>query len=169
MSSSQYARSEASFKAFAEELGLKDLILKFVAKGWASFNDLAFSTPDPAKRIEQFEEQVIPALIDVKVDAQAKLVPRQRQLHAKAFAVSAAALAEPPAATEQKVHMPPAERQEKMGELKKAINGFDLAGQNAPSTALIDRMVSIVSKSHVLYVGWERCTSREQECSKKSR
>ena len=66
MAAQQYARSEASFKQFATELGLEGLMKKFIEKGWGSFNELAYSTPDPAKRIEQFEDQVIPALIDVK-------------------------------------------------------------------------------------------------------
>ena len=163
MATVAYARSEASLKAYLEELNLGSLFKKFEENGWASFNDLSFSTPDPAKRVEQFEDQVVPLLVDVKTPAGKKLIPRLRQLHAKAYSVASAALAEPPATAEQRISMPPADRQAKLAELKTKINGFELLGMNAPSNALIDRMSTILQKSHVKYVEWQRCTSMEQE------
>ena len=111
MSSASYASSSASFKQYLEELGLGSLYKKFEENGWDSFNDLSFSTPDPAKRVEQFEDQVVPLLIDKAKPEEKKLLPRLRQLHAKAYSVASAALAEPPVTGEQRVHMPPAERQ----------------------------------------------------------
>ena len=163
MASQQYASSAASFKNFVAELGLEGLQVLFESKGWATFNDLAYSTPDPAQRVADFEEKVIPALITITDPESAKKIPRLRQLHAKAYTVATAALAEPPQTTEAKVAMPVAERQERTKLLKAKLTGFDVIGQNAPSTTLVDKMATIMSKAHVLYVGWEKCTSREQE------
>ena len=156
----------AAFKATVKELGLEDLWNKFDANGWDTFTNFAFSTADPScKDIPGFEKEVVPQLIDIAKPDEKKLLPLIRRLFAQSYAVANSLMASEiiAAGPEQKVHLTPADRQERVAKLKGKLIGFDLKGASMPSSVLVDKFVTILAKGHVLYVAWDRLTSRDQE------
>ena len=159
--------SEAAFRATVKELGLENAIWSKLEKnGWSCFSDFAFAVPDPTGRdVQGFEEKIVPMLLDVEKDDERKLLPRLRRLYAQAYAVANTAMAaeHAPQNPTERVHLNSADRTARLQKMKLKVTGFELKHQNMPSTALIDRMVTILVRGFVRWVAWEHCTSQEQE------
>ena len=158
------ADSQAVFLARMTELGLIDLKPIFVANGWMTFNDFAFSCSDPTgKDTEIFKKEVLDVLITG--EATKPLVPRVRRLYTQSYVIGAAEMERfgNPSAVDEKVAMHPADRTTRTEAIRAKLTGFTLSGPSVPSFALIDRFATIMAKGAVRYVPWEKCTSREQE------
>ena len=165
------ATSAPAFTAALTELGLTDLTTKFDENGWNTFNAFAFSTSDPQGRDGRaFESEVLPELIEMKdgkpADAAGKkLVPKLRMLYAQSYTAMAAAMESfaNPTPLDQRLVMNSADRGVRTKQLKERITGFKLEGNNHPSQALIDRLLTILLKGAVRFPAWEKCTSQNQE------
>ena len=135
---------------------LTSLLDTFEQNGWETFRDFAFSVPHNAKD-EHFEEQVVPVLLKLDTPEGRKLLPRLRQLYAQAYTVAAESMKQfsSQEGVNQKIHMVPAERAERVKKMRDSISGFETKGPNMPSTGLSDRMVTILTTAFAKYVAWE--------------
>ena len=161
---------KAAFTAFVKELGLDSLIPTLDENGWETFRDFAFSVPHSAKD-DYFEEKVIPILIKLDTPQGKKMLPKVRQLYAQAYTVASEAMKQFSSheGVNQKVHVVPAERADRVQKIKDHITGFEMKGLNNPSTELIDRMVTMLVKGFVKYVPWENAHRKNRRCSKSRR
>ena len=83
------ADSQAVFFARLAELELTDLKPKFVANGWVTFNDFAFSCSDPTgKDTAIFKKEVLDVLAPDSSDA--PKIPRIRRLYTQSYVIGAA-------------------------------------------------------------------------------
>ena len=158
--------SVASFRALVKELGLDSLWSKFDDNGWNTFVNFAFSTPDPSCRdVPGFEKEVLPVLLDVEKPEEKKMVPLVRRLFAQSYAVANALMAAEIVNTgaDQRVHLTAPDRNDRITTLKGKLTGFELKGQSMPSDVLIDKYVTMLVKGHVVFVPWDKLTSKDLE------
>ena len=160
--------AHASKTAFGQALidyGLAELEAQFKENGWETFNDFAFATSDPrGQDAAAFQKEVIEVLLPSDGSKKA-LIPKLRRLFAQAYVFASKAMNDEaePKPLQELIPMHQAERTACTTKLRDRITGWTLSGQNLPSQTLIDKMSTMLTKGHVKYVPWERCTSKEQE------
>ena len=115
------ADSTAAFRALVKELNLDAIWPKLDENGWTTFVNFAFSTPDStSKDVEGFEKSVLPALLDIAKPEEKRMVPLVRRLFAQSYAYANALLASEvtSAGTDQKVHLTPADRIDRLAKFR---------------------------------------------------
>ena len=156
--------SKTAFSKALLEFGLESLKDQFVKNGWDTYADFAFSTSDPSgKDASAFQKEVVETIL--KDDgSQKSLIPKSRRLYAQSYIFASKAMSEEaePRGVEEKFHMHPADRSTRTDALRDRITGWQLADQNVPATALVDRMATILQKDVVKYVAWNKCISKQQ-------
>ena len=164
MAASSIASSEADFRFYVKELGLDSMWAYMDEQGWTTYADFAFSV-GVGEASGAFETTIVPQMINMEIPAEKKLLPRLRRLYTKAFTIANAANTDDHVGHDphSRVHLTPADRTDRLEKLKQKITGFSLKAQNMPSTQLTDKCVTILVRGVVKYIGWDQCTSKEQE------
>ena len=153
----------AAFAAYVKDLKLTELLPIFKENGWDTFADFAFSVPTGSKE-DYFEEKVAPVLLKLDQPEGKRMLPRIRQLYAQAYSVASESMKQftVQEGANQKVHMVPAERADRVTKLKDSISGFEIKGANNPSSELSDKMVTMLTRGFVKYVPWGNAPPRSR-------
>ena len=155
--------SKTAFSQAMTDYGLGELAEKFKEMGWETFADFAFATSDPSgKDASAFQKEVVETVLTPEQKA---MIPKLRRLYAQSYIFATKAMtdeADPKPVTEI-IPMHDADRNSRAKALRDRITGWKLTGQNLPSQALVDKFSTMLTKGHVKYVAWDKCTSKEQE------
>ncbi len=156
--------SEAVFRTRAKAIGLTDgHVNTMKARGWSTLGALAFACAyipggsDDSALVTDVSEPV--------VGNGSPLSSSMRRLYYEAFTMVEADLKHRAEAkgddTPRKLPLP--ERSARYERVVKLFPNIDISGPFEPSRQLVDMVVSQVEEGIVRYVGWEQCTSRDQE------
>ena len=157
------ADSDAVFKARMKECHLGSYVEKFAELGWLSYSAFAFATtaldkPDTAT----FNKEVLEQLFGEATHA---LAPKVRKLFLESWAIATEDMKTATRPTD--APRPPMHREDRRLGTKrvkdKVSEVFEMVGEDAPSTSLIDVCYDILQHEAVVHVRWELCTSARQE------
>ena len=156
--------SAATFAARVKDLGLGELLPRFLELGWVNMGTLAFSagTPGAPSSEAAFDERVVIPLAGSPATPQAASI---RRLYYEATTLAAADMRRrmdrvdddtiPPLPTE--------EREARRVRLQARLVGVDISGDLDPSPSLVHAAHTMSVSGIVKYVPWETCSMFSQE------
>ena len=158
--------SSPVFQLRVKSCKLGDLWDAFVANGWSTIAEFAFSanyTPGSQDDTPFLDEIVQPLTGDRASPRKAAI----RRLHFECVSRAAKELADRSNRTEKdekSKKLPGVEREARLANLRKKLSdAIDIEGETEPSGMLCDKTYSMSESGEVKYIKWEECTSREAE------
>ena len=163
--------SKHAFSSRALEVGMQeDLLEKLKGAGLDTFGSLAFSSDaTPTSNTEEKFKKAVQDLILVEV-APAEMIPLRRLwFEAHAMVLSDIRSRTERTEADQPRKMPLAERLARIDKQKKELKGLIIDASVEPSHGLVDKFQNMIEDGCLLYVGPEKCMSREEEITKEKK
>ena len=163
--------SKHAFTSRATELGMQEELLeKLKGAGLDTFGSLAFSSDaTPTSNTEEKFKKAIQDLIMAEVST-ADMIPLRRMwFEAHAMVLSDIRCRAERTEADQPRKMPLAERLARIDKQKNELKGLVIDATVEPSHGLVDKFQSMIEEGCLLYVGPEKCMSREEEITKEKK
>lgn len=156
-----------SAAVFAERIAALRLTAhaeRFVAAGWHTYADLAFSTPYVPGQSddERFLRDVVERGLGSRDSGD---LAAMRRLFFEAYSLAVADLKRKVEQSSDDLprRVPAAERQERRLVVERRLVGISLTGELDVSNRLLDAVIQIAEDNVLRYVPWEECTARSME------
>jgi len=152
--------SRAVFSKRLQDLSLGDLSAAFEAYGWVTFGSFAFATTPGAS------DAVLTEGVLKKLTVDEALWPSIRRLHFEAYTITMGDLKGRANQTESESvsrTMPPPEKADRFGALKKAYPSIVFDEMMEPSDSLVDKFHTMQDKGVLKYLPWNEYGRRDME------
>ena len=163
--------SKHAFTSRAREVGMpEDLLEKLKGASLDTFGSLAFSSDaTPTSNTEDKFKKAIQELILVEVSAADMIPLRRLWFEAHAMLLSDIRSRAERTEADQPRKMPLAERLARIDKQKNELKGLVIDASVEPSHRLVDKFQNMIEDGCLLYVGPEKCMSREEEITKEKK
>lgn len=160
--------STHAFESRAAEIGMsEEFIEKLKSGGVKTFGSLAFSSDaNPQSNTEEKFRDAIKALIGEDIEASDMIPLRRLWFEAHALVLSDIRSRTERTEADQPRKMPLAERLARISKQKSELKGLVIDSSMEPAHALVDKFQNMVEEGCLIYVGPEKCLSREEEVTK---
>ena len=156
------------FEARVTELGMKELLPKFTAKGWGTYGNFANAMVKAPGEFdgEAFAVKVVEVLTGA---TESPWMAALLRLHTEAYTLAMADLEERTRARNQGnqvqlIGLPDVERKRRIQELRKKLApGFKLADEHEPAVWVIDKLQDFYDRGTFEYLEWETIGRRDHE------